>query len=169
MKNTTMRTIGVISLVLFIVTIGFAAAQAAQPIDASLIPTVVTDRPLVSAEPTGALPDRTAAPLPIVSTKTAPTQATHAQPTDAAASGGGGASSRSSGDSDRDVVKRKVRDDDHDEDEKKKSESDDHDEDKDKVKSESDDHDDEKKTDFDEGPQKTEDQKKPEKQEKTED
>jgi hypothetical protein len=155
MNNTTVRAIGVISLVLFIVTIGFAAAQAAQPPDASLIPTVVTDRPLTSAEPSGTLPGQEATPLPVVTGETTSTKPTPTQTTNTGSSGqrssGGHTSSDASADSDREVVKRSVRDDDHDED-KVKSESDSPDEDK--VKSESDRHD-EKKTDSTEGDKRT--------------
>jgi hypothetical protein len=164
MKNTTMRTIGVISLVLFIVTIGFAAAQAAQPLDSSLIPTVVTDRPLTSAETTVALPDQTATPAPVVTVKTAPTQATPTRSTNTGPSDQGSSrtSADRSADSDREVVKRSVRDDEHDDEDKQKSKSDDHDEDQDKVKSDSDGHDDNKSKDTNQDTTKTEDQRKSE-------
>jgi hypothetical protein len=115
MKNTTMRTIGVVALVLFIVTIGFAAAQAAQPLDSSLIPTVVTDRPLTSVVPTSTIPSETIAPLPLITSKAQPpAQANPHQSSNSGSSdrhsNGSSTSSEHSADSDREVVKRTVRD-----------------------------------------------------------
>jgi hypothetical protein len=131
MKNTTMRTIGVISLVLFIVTVGFAAAQAAQPLDSSLIPTVVTDRPLTTIDSTASLnATETIPPEPVATRKTPPASAGgQAAPSSnsnsPAQQSGSSASAGQSADSDREVVKRSVRDDEddeHDSDDEKKSE-----------------------------------------------